>query len=483
MSSPVEKAIRGAVTKAVMKVAEFNREHRPADGPNPYLSGIHTPLTEEFTLTQLAVSGQIPPELDGSYVRNGPNPVTPPNPGSYHWFQGTGMLHGVRLQGGQALWYRNRWVRGQAVSTALGEPPAPGPRAPGFDAPNTNVIGLAGATWAIVEAGGYPVRLDAELNTVAHDPFGGTLQNAFSAHPHLDPATGELHAICYQGKVHDRIWHVVVTPDGRVRREEPIAVQHGPSIHDCMITQRYVVVLDLPVTFSMKTLLAGHGFPYRWNPEHPARVGLLPREAPGSEVIWCAVDPCYVFHPANAYDAPDGTVVFDACVHDTMFEGTYAGPASQRVPFERWTIDPVAQRVTRRELDAAPQEFPRPNEARTGLPYRYAYAVALPEGGNPGFLDASRLYKHDLETGMRQVHDFGADQVPGEFVFVPKASAQAGTQAEDDGWLLGLVIDKQRQTTDLVILDAGHFGGPPQARITIPHRIPPGFHGNWIPAC
>jgi hypothetical protein len=85
------------------------------------------------------------------------------------------MVHGVRLQGGKALWYRNRWIRSTAVSAALGEPPAPGPRAERFDTVNTNVLGHAGQTWAIVEAGGFPVRIDEELNTIAHDPFGGTL--------------------------------------------------------------------------------------------------------------------------------------------------------------------------------------------------------------------------------------------------------------------------------------------------------------------
>ena len=478
MASPVEQMIRGAVTRVVTKVAEFNRDRRTADGPNPYLTGIHTPMTAETTLTDLTVTGSIPAELDGSYVRNGPNPLTPPNPATHHWFVGTGMLHGVRLQAGHALWYRNRWIRGAEVSAALGEAPAPGPRAEGFDTPNTNVIGLAGATWAIVEAGGYPVRLDGELDTIAHDTFGGTLKHAFSAHPHVDPATGELHAICYLGKVQDRVWHVVVTPQGRVRREEPIAVEHGPSIHDCMITPKYVIVLDLPVTFSMKTLLAGHPFPYRWNPAHRARVGLLPREGKGSDIVWCDVDPCYVFHPANAYETDDGRVIFDACVHDTMFEGSYAGPSSNRVPFERWTIDPAARSVARRVIDPSPQEFPRPNEALTGRPYRYAYTLALPEGGNPAFLDAPQLYKHDLQAGTRQVHDFGAGQVAGEFVFV----SRAGAAAEDDGWLMGFVIDKDRDTTDLVILDAARFEAPPQARITIPHRIPPGFHGNWIAA-
>lgn len=102
------------------------------------------------------------------------------------------MVHGVRLQGGRALWYRNRWIRSTAVSQALGEAPAPGPRQRS-DTVNTNVLGHAGKTWALVEAGGYPVELDDDLSTVAHNPFEGSLKGSFSAHPHRDTEIGRAH--------------------------------------------------------------------------------------------------------------------------------------------------------------------------------------------------------------------------------------------------------------------------------------------------
>ena len=124
----------------------------------------------------------------------------------------------------------------------------------------------------------------------------------------------------------------------------------------------------------------------------------------------------------------------------------------------------------------APQEFPRPDERRTGKPYRYAYTMALPTDRDPAFLGDSRLFKHDLETGTRETHDFGKGKMPGEFVFVP-AHANSG---EDEGWLVGFVIDTNTKTTDFVILDARNFTGAPQATITIPVQIPPGFHGNFI---
>ncbi len=363
------------------------------------------------------------------------------------------------------------------MSAALGEPPAPGPRNERSDTVNTNVLGHAGKIWALVEAGGFPVELDGDLGTVAHNPFEGTLHGSFSAHPHLDPQTGEMHAICYNGPDLETIRHVVVGRDGRVRREEPIAVKHGPSIHDCMITKNYVLVFDLPVTFSMKTLLAGHPFPYAWNPEHRACVGLLPREGKGSDTVWCEVDPCYVFHPCNAFETADGKVIVDVAAHETMFAHSTQGPDSKHAAFERWTIDPAARRVERKVIDAQPQEFPRCDERLLGQPYRYAYTMPLADEGS-AFGSRSHLIRHDLQTGARLVHEFGEHCYPGEFVFVPR---HAGA-AEDDGWLMGYVIDIARQRTQLVILDAQDFSGEAQAAITIPHRVPPGFHGNWVPA-
>ena len=475
MASGVETLIRKVVTKGVMKMSDFNRGRRTSDTPNPYLNGIHAPMASELTLDQLAVSGEIPAELDGRYIRIGPNPINA-NPAAYHWFMGDGMVHGVRLKAGKALWYRNRWIRSTAVSTALGEAPAPGKRSPQFDTVNTNVVGHAGQTWAIVEAGGFPVRIDEDLNTIAHDPFGESLHYSFSAHPHLDPDSGEMHAICYRGDIADTIWHVVVDAGAKVIREEPVAVQHGPMIHDCMITKNYIIILDLPCTFSMKALIAGQPFPYRWNPEHKARVGLLPRNGKGSEAIWCDVEPCYVFHPCNGFETPDGKVVLDVCAHDQMFRPNANGPDSARVPFERWTIDPAVQRVERVVIDDDSQEFPRPNEALIGKPYRYAYTVALPDGFDAAAPHQTKLFKHDLDAGTRQVHDFGAGRIPGEFVFVAKADPQT----EDDGWLMGYVVDTDSDTTDLIILNANDFTGPARAIITIPHRIPAGFHGNWL---
>jgi carotenoid cleavage dioxygenase len=476
MESKAETLIRSSVLKGVQAVANFNRKRMPEPKqPHPFLTGIHKPMKEEVTLSKLAVKGSLPQALNGRYLRIGPNPINP-NPAAYHWFTGDGMVHGVRIEAGEALWYRNRWIKSTAVATVRHETPAPGPRHGGFDTVNTNVIGIGGRTFALVEAGSYPVELSEILEDQRFNAFDQTLKGSFTAHPHLDPLTGEHHAICYEATKPGEIRHVVIDAQGKVIRELAIPVKHGPMIHDCALTKRYVVILDLPVTFSMKALVGGHDFPYQWNNEHQARVGLLPRDGGAEDIIWCNVDPAYAFHVANSFELPDGKVVIDLCAFHTMFANSLQGPDAVSRGLERWTVDPVSRTVSVKTIDASPQEFPRPDERQFGQPYRYAFTMALPGKDEAQFVLAHSLYKHDLERGVREVHDFGAHRFPGEFVFVPASEESA----EGEGWMIGFVIDMVSQTTELVVIDAQHFEDDPVATVAIPHRIPPGFHGNWF---
>jgi carotenoid cleavage dioxygenase-like enzyme len=473
MASVLEKTVRGAITAGVTGFAGLNRKRLSSE--NPFLTGIHTPMREERTLTDLAVSGTIPAALDGRYVRIGPNPHYA-DPKGHHWFTGEGMVHGIKLKAGKAEWYRNRYIRSRALGAASGLAAAPGPRRGMGDTVNTNVIQVAGKTLALVEAGSYPAELSDELETTAYSDFGGGLAGSFTAHPHEDPATGEFHAICYDAGNPNQITHVALDRTGQVLRELAIAVEHGPSIHDCALTRNYVVIFDLPVTFSMKALIAGHKFPYRWNGGHRARVGLLRRDGDASDLTWHDVDPGYVFHVANSFEDEEGRVVIDACAYATMFDGDVAGPAGRNLGLERWTIDPAGRKVQRDTLDARPQEFPRPDERFFARPYRYAWAMGLPSEESEEFLGKAPLIRHDLLAGTSVTRDFAAHEVLGEFVFVPRAAEAP----EGDGWVMGYIIDRAAGTTDLAILDATTLADV--ARVHVPHVIPPGFHGNWLPA-
>ena len=339
-------------------------------------------------------------------------------------------------------------------------------------------MGHAGGAYALVEAGSTPVRFGDTLDEQRFDDFSGTLPGSFTAHPRRDPATGELHAICYEATDPNRVRYNIIDTAGRVRRTVVIPVSHGPLIHDCAITDRFVIVLDLPLTLSLRTVISGHGFPYTWNSDHPVRLGLLSRDGEANDTIWIPLDPCFVFHTANAYDQADGRVVLDVIAYDRMFAQQNDGPNTNPRGFERWTIDPVAGTVVQRAIDVAPQELPRIDERRTGKPYRYAYAMGLPDEIGETLVGEAPLFKHNLETGAREAHAFGPGRIAAEFMFVPRGGS--GT-VEDDGWLIGLVIDADQTSTALEIIDARAIDQSPVATIRLPHRVPPGIHGTWLP--
>ena len=475
MASVIEKTIRKAVTPAIQVLAGVNRNRLPDARTNPFLNGVHTPLREEFTLDDLHVTGSIPTELDGRYVRIGPNPYGKGDKG-HHWFLGDGMVHGVRLKNGDAIWYRNRFIRSRDLEGKGGPKSVDGPRRGFGDTVNTNVLAIGDKIMALVEASSFPVQLDDDLESVAYSDFGGGLTGSFTAHPHECPATREFHAICYDGMSADTIRHVVLARNGTVLRETEIAVRHGPSIHDCALTENFVVVLDLPVTFSMPALISGHRFPYRWNRAHKARVGLLPRGGTGDQIVWHEVEPCYAFHVGNSFEDDRGQVVIDLCAYETIFDGDMPGPYGKPLGLERWTVDGKGGQVQRDVLDSSPQEFPRPDERFFTTDYRYLWSMGLPDDGDLEFVAPMPLYRHDLVTGERILHDFGDGRIPGEFVFVP---CDAGAP-EGDGWVMGYVIDRNRGTSALEILDAHSL--ETVASVHIPHLIPPGFHGNWIAA-
>lgn len=450
---------------------------------NRYLEGLYAPIRTEYTAVDLEVTGALPPELDGRYLRNGPNPFADPDPATYHWFTGDGMVHGIRLRDGRAEWYRNRWIRSTAISDALGEPPIPGERHGGMEAANTNVIGHAGRTYAIVEAGGSPVELTDELDSVCFSDFDGTLPHGFTAHPKRHPGTGRLHAVDYYWARPEVLEYVTVGADGRVERSIDIPVPGNPMVHDCSITDTRLAIYDLPVTFDVEAAMSGARLPYTWNPGYGARVGVMPLDGAATDVQWFEVEPCYVFHPMNAHDDGD-VVVLDVVRHPRMFDRERLGPDDGVPTLWRWRLDRSTGRASEEQLDDRGIEFPRVDERLVGRPHRFGWGSSVtqsgggPAGGSGQDLIGDSMVRYDTHTGAVDVVDFGAGRSIGEVVFVPRHDGSA----EDDGWYLTLVFDAAVGRSELAVLDAGDPAAGPVARVHLPDRIPVGFHGNWVPA-
>ncbi|MBV9511687.1 MAG: carotenoid oxygenase family protein [Caulobacteraceae bacterium] len=435
---------------------------------NPYLEGNFAPVEVETTAFNLPIRGRIPEDLAGRLVRIGPNPLGPVNPKTHHWFMGAGMAHGLRLRDGRAEWYRNRFIGSDNVARSLGRPRLAGPRNGFSDTVNTNIVQMGGRDYAVVEAGGLPVELTYELESVARSDLGGTLKHGFSAHPKRDPATGEQHVVTYQPGL-KAVSCLSVDAAGRARTVAEIPASHGPMIHDTAFTASWIVVLDLPVTFKLSLL--GRGFPFAWNPRQAPRVGLLPRDGDLSGLRWIEAPSCYVFHVMNAFDE-DGAVVIDVVKHPRMFDAERRGPSEGDPQLVRWRIDLASGGLSETILEARGCEFPRFNAAFGGRAYRFGYTVAA-----PGMRAFGALHKHDVTCGQTWTHDFGPGRAAAEPVFAP----WPGAVAEDDGWVLTFVYDKARDASDVVILDARDFEGEPVATIALPVRVPFGFHGDWLP--
>lgn len=441
--------------------------------PKPYLRGHFSPAVDEATAHDLTVHGTLPTELTGRYFRNGHNPRPGIEP--THWFQGSGMIHGVRLREGRAEWYRNRWVR----TPALDGGPTKGPDgAPDLRASHaaTHVIEHAGRILALQEAN-LPYEVTPTLDTVGPFDFNGRLTTAMTAHPKTDPTTGELHFFGYS-PLPPYLVYYVADARGTLLRSEVVPGAGPTLMHDFALTTRHVVWLDLPIVFD---LAETSGIPYRWSDAHPPRIGVMPRSGP-PVVRWYEVAPGALLHVSHAYEDERGRVVlvgprYDRAAWEQSWKWWIGAPGHAPEPVvgavaHRWTLDPATGRATETTLDDLVTEFPTVNEGFSAEGNRFGYAVAFPGAG----LSQYAIVKYDHTGGGRTVLDLEPGQMPGEAVFVPAA----GATREDEGYLLTIVSDLREDASRLLVIDAATLDPHPVASVELPHRVPSGIHGSWI---
>ena len=452
---------------------------------NPYLNGNFAPVDQEITANSLKVIGEIPPDLSGMFIRNGPNPQHPPI-GEYHWFDGDGMLHGVEISNGKAI-YRNRYIRtrgwnienkaGKAVWSGLLEPPQiDNPYGPGKNTANTALVWHAGKFLALWEAGSpHNIQLP-ELETMGEYTYNNKLTCPFTAHPKVDPMTGEMMFFGYSFAP-PYLQYGIISAEGEILKTTPIELPMGIMMHDFAITENYTIFMDLPLTFSPERMQRGEPI-MMFESDRPSRFGILPRHGENSNIYWFESPSCYVFHTLNAYEAED-EIILIACrmssttVLETNISNKSTDPTAN-IPFlHRWRFHLKTGTVTEEILDDIPAEFPRVNENLIGRKTQYGYAATMANRPLPLF---DGVIKYDFHHHTSQVHKFKEGHYGGEVVFAPRLN----TTREDDGWLLTFVHDENSQTSELIIINAQDITSEPVAQIIIPQRVPYGFHGTWI---
>ncbi|MEM0996401.1 MAG: carotenoid oxygenase family protein [Bacteroidota bacterium] len=432
------------------------------------------PIKKESTHLNLTVEGEIPPQLDGLYVRNGPNHIDEIHP-HHHYFSSHGMVHGVRISDKKALWYRNRMVKSGNVPELLGQPDIGGPISHEFDAsPNTNVAAFGDKLYATIEAGPNMVELDPYLESVSRSDLQGALTFGFTGHHKVDPVNHDIHGVVYSMVLRGQAQYVRLTPDGKLLNEVKVPLTGATQIHDMSITEHYIIIYDLNVVFD-PVLLSQTTLPIRWKGDKPGRVGVLPKDGTSADIRWFEVTPCYVYHAMNAYEAPNGDVVIDVSRYERAAEKDLYGPLGDTLPtIDRWTLPMngnTARAKEERIVDLA-LDFPKISPQVEGRAYRYGYSVQATL--NPSFEGAVKI---DHQTGKVEHQDFNGGKAS-ELTFVPRE----GATDEDDGWLMGFVFDPEKERSRLVILNGQDFAGEPAASIWIPdNHVPIGTHGGWFP--
>jgi carotenoid cleavage dioxygenase-like enzyme len=473
-------------------------EPMPTD--NPFLKFPWGPIQMECDASNLIVEGEVPAELKGTLYRNGPNQRFHPR-GDYHLFAGDGMVHAFNIENGK-VGYRNRWVRTakwkleDREGRALVNPMNPFDCEPEFsDFVLTDKDGLANTAmlWhadrlLAIEEGHPPFEIDpVTLESRGSWNYRGKLQTAMTAHPKIDPVTGEMVFFAYMATgpfASDVVLHKV-SAEGMLTESIIIPTAYSAMVHDFVITENYIIMPVMPIVGSLERAMEG-GPPFAWEPEKGVQIGVLPRHGAGAEDIrWFDMETCFAFHFMNGFDIDD-VISIDCCQfpHAPLFPTADGQSTEQtRARLTRWTLDlnKSESRVETRCLDESESEFPQCDLRFAGRPYRhgwYTTADGQLETGTEISDDFHNTIGHiDHETGETQLYSSGQAMVS-EALFVPRSE----DAAEGDGFLLSVETNLETRTSALLILDAMKLTEGPLARVHLSHNVPAGFHGTWRPA-
>lgn len=465
--------------------------------PNAYLEGPYAPVFEEITARDLEVQGEIPRDLTGTFVRNGANPKLPPK-GRYHWFDGDGMLHAVELANGKAS-YRNRFVRTKALNAEIeaGEPLWTGilepvdlknPRGPFKNTANTDLVFHAGKLLALWWQSGLPYQIRLpDLETCGEELFGKDHKAGISAHPKVDPRTGEMMFIAFGQMRPPFLQYGVIDAKGELAHFVPIESVPGPRYqHDIAITEHFTILMDLPMYADPEMLKVGKSR-VRFFREQPARFGLIPRYGRDADVKWFNAEACYVYHTINAWEEgppDDPEVVMVGCRIADPLMGDPRNPTSthpipsiglQRLePYlHEWRFHLKTGAVRERRLGDVMVEFPRMDNRLLGVKSRYSFNPKVAHAPTVLF---EGLIKHDFVSGKDTTHLYPEGWSAGEAVVCPRE----GSTGEDDAYVVTFAIEHASGRSELWIWSARDFGGAPLARVKIPQRVPAGYHAWWI---
>ena len=466
--------------------APFGLEHGPG------VTGVFAPIFDEEVHEGLPVEGKIPADLNGVYLRNGPNPRFKPN-GDYHPFDGDGMLHAAHFKDGKVV-IRNKWVRtldwekedktSQSEFWGIRKTLKGRPDKPLKDSANTDVIGHGGYAVACWYMAGIPYLINPiTLETIkAAENYVSGNGKGFSAHPKVDEITGELMYFDYYHE-HPYMSYGVVSPEGELVHHVPIELPGSRLPHDMAITEHYSILHDLPVLHKENAYEAGR-HAIQFDSSLPARFGVIPRTGESDSIRWFEFSPCFLYHAINAWEEGE-EIIMIACRFmpqlnedgsiDEKRTAHLIGHLGMDSRLWRYTMNMKTGETKEECLDPDHNiEFPTYNSALTGRRTQWAYLV----DHNPSSLHWTGINKYNTDTGER-VGEW-TDGHDCSWYSEPWFAPADNPKSEDHGYVISFVWNDKSKQQELQVFDALDISKGPVARVKMPHRIPSGFHGCWM---
>ena len=461
-----------------------------APSTNFFLDGNFSPVAEERDTDEMEVIGTIPDDLQGHFLRVGPNPVYVFSEAAYHTFDGDGMIHAIEFSGGQVR-YRNRFIQSEGfkleqahgdwlykgMNSLMDPTPSALPQgAPGAKNLANTAFAFHNNTLYALHEPSQPTVIDLpSLATRGPTDFDGKLTHPFTAHPKIDQRSGEMMAYGYSFQA-PFVTYSIIDKTGRLVHSTPITIPRSIFMHDFAATAKHTLFLDFPITLDVGRAIAG-GPAVAFEPEYGSRIGVMPRYGSDADVRWFDVKTGVVIHTANAWDEGDEVVLqaSRSSTADIAGAGTSEGNNLQENQGQlyEWRINLTSGEVTERSLSDTPCDFTRVNDNFACFKTRYVYA---------GIFNTERAFtfdgvmKYDNASGVTAEFRYGPDRHGGEAVFAPRR----GCASEDDGYLVCFVHDEADNQSECLIIDAQNIEAGPIASIIMPFRVPYGFHAGWV---
>lgn len=486
-----------------------------------FLMGNFAPVKDELFEQELEVVGSLPKSLSGAFARTGSNPFFDPI-GRYHWFDGDGMVHAVRILNGTAA-YCNRFVE---TARFLQERAAGYPVGGNFGDYRGGIVGIlhiyltqikkklgvysdkygwgtANTALAFhakkllaLHEGDLPYALRIACNglisTLGRVQFGGKMNHAFTAHPKVDPESGELFAYGYSLEKAPYLWYCRLGADGKLEADFPIPGLDQPAMmHDFALTERYVIFLQPPLFFEPEAIVKKKSLPFVFDKTKPLRIGVLDRYAKdGTGIKWFTLPSCMVFHVANAWDYEDQhglTIELYFCSFEELdFEHMADRDTKNRQPYlDRVILNLKTGEASIHRISPLAGDFPVVPASVVGRRCRYAYIATMEDGPmkEPLFYGVAKIDLQASGPGTSvcgHIHH-GTNRFGGEAYFVPASrNDNDESKGEDDGYLMTYVWDETQKRSELVIYNAATMSSAPVAVVKLPARVPFGFHSTWV---